>query len=129
MNASQVSLEVLYEDDVVLAVNKPAGLVVHPTYKNAAGTLLDVLRGCDPAARFFLAGRLDRLTSGVVIAVKSRDAYVLRSSGLGLEVDKDYLPSFTAASNLCAATSICDSVLTRTIAAAGPPPRREARRA
>ena len=66
MNASQASLEILYEDDVLLAVNKPAGLVVHPTYKNAAGTLLDVLRGGDPADRFFLAGRLDRLTSGVV---------------------------------------------------------------
>jgi len=76
MNASQVSLEVLYEDDVLLAVNKPAGLVVHPTYKNAAGTLLDTLRDGDPAARFFLAGRLDRLTSGVVVAVKSQDAYV-----------------------------------------------------
>jgi 23S rRNA pseudouridine1911/1915/1917 synthase len=76
MNASQVSLEVLYEDDVLLAVNKPAGLVVHPTYRNAAGTLLDTLRDADPAHRFFLAGRLDRLTSGVVIAVKSRDAYV-----------------------------------------------------
>jgi 23S rRNA pseudouridine1911/1915/1917 synthase len=76
MNASQAGLEVLYEDDVLVAVNKPAGLVVHPTYKNAAGTLLDMLRGCDPAARFFLAGRLDRLTSGVVIAAKSRDAYV-----------------------------------------------------
>jgi len=51
MNASQVSLEVLYEDDVLLAVNKPAGLVVHPTYKNAAGTLLDRLRDGDPASR------------------------------------------------------------------------------
>jgi 23S rRNA pseudouridine1911/1915/1917 synthase len=90
MNASQVSLEVLYEDDVVLAVNKPAGLVVHPTYKNAAGTLLDVLQGCDPAARFFLAGRLDRLTSGVVIAVKNRDAYVSIQRAWP-EVVKDYI--------------------------------------
>lgn len=90
MNASQVSLEVLYEDDVLVAVNKPAGLVVHPTYKNAAGTLLDTLRDRDPAARFFLAGRLDRLTSGVVIAVKSRDAYVSIQRAWP-EAVKDYL--------------------------------------
>jgi len=90
MNASQASLEVLYEDDVLLAVNKPAGLVVHPTYKNAAGTLLDALRGQDSAARFFLAGRLDRLTSGVVIAVKSQDAYVSIQRAWP-EAVKDYL--------------------------------------
>jgi 23S rRNA pseudouridine1911/1915/1917 synthase len=90
MNASQASLEVLYEDDVLLAVNKPAGLVVHPTYKNAAGTLLDMLRGGDPSTRFFLAGRLDRLTSGVVVAVKSQDAYVAIQRAWP-EAVKDYL--------------------------------------
>ena len=76
MNASQAGLEVLYEDDVLLAVNKPAGVVVHPTYRNAAGTLLDALRHREPATRFFLAGRLDRLTSGIVVAAKTREAYV-----------------------------------------------------
>src|SRR5262245_17356951 len=76
MNDPQESPEVLYEDDWLVAVNKPAGLVVHPTYKNVAGTLLDGLRARNPSARFFLVGRLDRLTSGVVIAVKSREAYI-----------------------------------------------------
>jgi 23S rRNA pseudouridine1911/1915/1917 synthase len=94
MNASQAGLEVLYEDDVLLAVNKPAGLVVHPTYKNPAGTLLDMLRGGerggDPSIRFFLAGRLDRLTSGVVVAVKSQDAYVAIQRAWS-EATKDYL--------------------------------------
>ena len=37
-------LEILFEDEWLVAVNKPAGLVVHPTYKNVSGTLLDELR-------------------------------------------------------------------------------------
>jgi 23S rRNA pseudouridine1911/1915/1917 synthase len=68
--------EILFEDEWLLAVDKPAGLVVHPTYKNVSGTLLDTLRDRDANSRFFLIGRLDRLTSGVVIAAKTRDAYV-----------------------------------------------------
>ena len=39
---------ILFEDEWLLAVDKPAGLVVHPTYKNDAGTLLDELRGQPP---------------------------------------------------------------------------------
>jgi 23S rRNA pseudouridine1911/1915/1917 synthase len=60
---------ILYEDESLIAIDKPAGLVVHPTYKNADGTLLDALRDVHPDAR--LAGRLDKLTSGVVIAAKN----------------------------------------------------------
>ncbi len=65
-----MELDVLYEDDALIAVNKPAGVVVHPTYKNVAGTLLDALRSSglgDPA----IVGRLDKHTSGIVIAAKS----------------------------------------------------------
>ena len=91
MNASQASSKSSYEDDVVLAVNKPAGLVVHPTYKNATGRCSTCCGGRDdPAARFFLAGRLDKLTSGVVIAAKSQDAYVPVQRGWP-EAVKDYL--------------------------------------
>jgi 23S rRNA pseudouridine1911/1915/1917 synthase len=68
--------EILFEDEWLLVVDKPAGLVVHPTYKNVSGTLLDMLRARDANSRFFLVGRLDRLTSGIVIAAKTRDAYV-----------------------------------------------------
>lgn len=63
-------VHILYEDAALIAVNKPAGVVVHPTYKNVAGTLLDALRSCgagDPA----VVGRLDKDTSGIVIAAKS----------------------------------------------------------
>jgi len=83
-------LEILFEDEWLLAVDKPAGLVVHPTYRNAAGTLLDTLRDRDANSRFFLAGRLDRLTSGVVIAVKTHDAYVALQRAWA-DAEKDYL--------------------------------------
>ena len=39
--AQAMALDVLFEDDDLLALNKPAGLVVHPSYKNAAGTLMN----------------------------------------------------------------------------------------
>jgi 23S rRNA pseudouridine1911/1915/1917 synthase len=89
-NAPQESLAVLYEDDSLLAIDKPAGVVVHPTYRNAAGTLLDALAAREPGARFFLAGRLDRMTSGVVIALKSRETYVAVQRAWP-EAEKDYL--------------------------------------
>src|SRR4051794_33902153 len=64
-------LEILFEDECLLAVNKPAGLVVHPAYRNADGTLLDELRTRDPRTRLSLVGRLDKLTSGIVVLAKS----------------------------------------------------------
>jgi 23S rRNA pseudouridine1911/1915/1917 synthase len=65
---------ILYEDDRMIAVNKPAGMVVHPTYRNTGGTLVDVLREWG-LARPSIVGRLDKLTSGVVIAAKDAEAH------------------------------------------------------
>ena len=64
-------LEILFEDESLLAVNKPAGLVVHPAYKNVDGTLLDQLRDRDPQATLSVVGRLDKLTSGIVVLAKT----------------------------------------------------------
>jgi len=82
--------EILFEDEWLLAVDKPAGLVVHPTYKNVSATLLDTLRDRDANSRFFLLGRLDRLTSGVVIAAKTHNAYVALQRTWP-DVEKEYL--------------------------------------
>jgi 23S rRNA pseudouridine1911/1915/1917 synthase len=68
-------LEILFEDEWLLAVDKPAGLVVHPTYKNVAGTLLDELRERRPGAALSVVGRLDKLTSGIVVIAKSAAAH------------------------------------------------------
>jgi 23S rRNA pseudouridine1911/1915/1917 synthase len=63
-------LTVLYEDDALLVLDKPAGCVVHPTYKNGSGTLLNAVlwryRDRDGVQPGILT-RLDKGTSGVVI--------------------------------------------------------------
>lgn len=76
MDAEDLALEVIYEDEHLLAINKPAGMVAHPTYRHPQGTLMNALlwhaRHWPANARPSLVGRLDRLTSGVVIVAKSR---------------------------------------------------------
>ena len=83
-------LEILFEDEWMLAIDKPAGLVVHPTYKNVAGTLLDALRARDANARLSVVGRLDKLTSGIVVLAKSADAHAALQN-LWPEADKEYI--------------------------------------
>ena len=68
---------VLYEDDDLLAVDKPAGMVVHPAYRHPDGTLFDVVAARQAARgepRPWLLHRLDRDTSGVVLLAKSERA-------------------------------------------------------
>jgi 23S rRNA pseudouridine1911/1915/1917 synthase len=83
-------LEILFEDEWLLAVNKPAGIVVHPAYRNLDGTLLDELRERDPHATLSVVGRLDKLTSGIVLLAKSAPTHAaLQRSWHAAE--KDYL--------------------------------------
>ena len=76
MCGEDVALAILYEDDYVIAVDKPAGLVVHPTFKHPTGTLMNALLGAARAwpagQRPSIVGRLDKQTSGVVLAAKTR---------------------------------------------------------
>jgi 23S rRNA pseudouridine1911/1915/1917 synthase len=65
-----VELRVLYEDDSLIALDKPAGMVVHPTYRNTSGTLLNgvLWRYRDrPEVQPGILTRLDKDTSGLVI--------------------------------------------------------------
>ncbi|MFN7982081.1 MAG: RluA family pseudouridine synthase [Vicinamibacterales bacterium] len=68
-------LECLYEDEDLLIVNKPAGVVSHPTFRHPEGSLLNVLlwyaRAWPESQRPSLVGRLDKLTSGLVVVAKS----------------------------------------------------------
>ena len=79
MRGEDVALDVLYEDDCCVAVAKPAGMVVHPTYRHPAGTLMNALvgraRAWPAGERPSIVGRLDKLTSGVVLAAKTREAH------------------------------------------------------
>lgn len=62
---------VVYEDDSLLAVNKPAGLPVHPTARYHKNTLIKVLERSRPGEFLSLGHRLDRETSGVMLISKS----------------------------------------------------------
>jgi len=68
---------VLYEDERLLAVDKPAGMVIHPAYRHPDGTLADAVFARQAARgeeRPWLLHRLDRDTSGVVLFAKSVEA-------------------------------------------------------
>ena len=62
---------VLYEDEHMLAVDKPAGLPVHPTARYHKNTLINVLKAERPGQFLSLGHRIDRETSGVLLVAKS----------------------------------------------------------
>ena len=73
-----IPLDIVYEDDDVVVVNKPAGLVVHPGYGNYTGTLVNALIhyfGNLPAQketnRPGLVHRIDKLTSGLMVVARN----------------------------------------------------------
>jgi 23S rRNA pseudouridine1911/1915/1917 synthase len=73
-----MALDVVFEDDYLMVINKPAGLVVHPAPGNWSGTLLNGLLGRDDAMRFLpragIVHRLDKDTSGLMVVAKTREA-------------------------------------------------------
>jgi 23S rRNA pseudouridine1911/1915/1917 synthase len=94
--AEAIPLEVLYEDGDLLAINKPAGLVVHPSYKNARGTLMNgvlaLAREWPAGSKPGLLGRLDKHTSGVVLITKRGQVHAALQRAMDARhVDKDYL--------------------------------------
>lgn len=86
-------IDIVFEDETLLAVNKPAGLLVHRS-KIAADEndcLVDRLRAC-VKSDLFLIHRLDRATSGVVLLAKSREvAGALGKQFMARNVEKRYL--------------------------------------
>ncbi len=96
MAAEDAGLDVILEDDHLIAIDKPAGLVVHPTYKHASGTLLNALLGrartWPSPQRPSLVSRLDKLTSGVVVVAKHATAHAaLQRAMAANDCEKDYL--------------------------------------
>lgn len=90
-----LDLAVIHEDEALMAVNKPPGLVVHPTYKNWSGTLLNgllwhVRARTDVLPRIIT--RLDKDTSGLVLVALTPEvqAQVQRDAAAG-RVTKEYL--------------------------------------
>lgn len=89
-------LAVLYEDEDILAVNKPAGLVVHPVGRHRHDTLLNALyeRYKDilpPEQEISLANRLDQYTSGLILVAKNTAAKrILQDQFENRRVSKEY---------------------------------------
>ena len=96
MAPEPVAIDVLYGDDVMLVVNKPAGVVVHPAHRNRTGTLMNALlwhaRQWPGGQRPSLVGRLDRLTSGLVVVARSAPAHTALQAAMASDTTvKDYL--------------------------------------
>ena len=73
-----IPLDVLYEDDAVIVINKPVGMVVHPGAGNPDGTLVNALLYRDPTVntmpRAGIVHRLDKDTSGVMVIARTLPA-------------------------------------------------------
>ena len=94
--AEDIPLDVLYEDEDVLVVNKPAGLVVHPGAGNPRGTLVNALLNFDARlaelARAGIVHRLDKDTSGLMVVARTLRAHSSLVEQLsGREVHRQYL--------------------------------------
>lgn len=77
-NAEEIPLDIVFEDDELLVINKPAGLVVHPAAGNWSGTLLNALLFYLPKLadipRCGIVHRLDKDTSGLLVVAKTLEA-------------------------------------------------------
>ncbi|NQX84532.1 MAG: RluA family pseudouridine synthase [Flavobacteriaceae bacterium] len=78
--AEDIPIDVVYEDDALLVVNKPAGMVVHPGHGNYSGTLINALiyhiknLPKNSNERPGLVHRIDKDTSGLLVVAKTEDA-------------------------------------------------------
>jgi len=86
---------VAYEDDDLLVVDKPAGVVVHPARGHASGTLVQALAGIaagGEADRPGIVHRLDRDTSGLLVVARSPEAHRrLKAAIQARDVTREYL--------------------------------------
>jgi len=95
----QIELRVLFEDSDLIAIDKPAGMVVHPGAGNPRGTLVNALlahcrdlAGIGGELRPGIVHRLDKDTSGVIVVAKNEPALVaLQAQFKRRDVEKTYL--------------------------------------
>jgi len=94
-----IPLDILFENDDLIVINKPAGMVVHPALGHASGTLVQAVLGYAPEIegvggikRPGLVHRLDQNTSGVIMLAKNDRAHqFLQGQFQARSVDKQYL--------------------------------------
>lgn len=99
LKAQEIPLEILYEDNDIIVVNKPKGMVVHPAVGNLEGTLVNAimaickesLSGIGGEIRPGIVHRLDKDTSGVIIIAKNDKSHIDLSNQIKQhEVEKVY---------------------------------------
>ena len=100
LKAQDIPFNVIYEDNDIIVINKPKGMVVHPANGNPDGTLVnavmnkckDSLSGIGGEIRPGIVHRLDKDTSGAIIVAKNDKAHIALSEQLkNHEVKKTYL--------------------------------------
>lgn len=94
--AESIDLKVVFEDDQILIINKPAGLVVHPGAGNPTGTLLNALLHHAPILRQLPRGgivhRLDKDTTGLMVVAKTLRAHTHLVAALQRrEIEREYV--------------------------------------
>ncbi|MBI2620320.1 MAG: RluA family pseudouridine synthase [Ignavibacteriales bacterium] len=93
-----IPLEILYEDDDLLIVNKPAGMVTHPAHANYSGTLVNALlhhvnslSTVNTEMRPGIVHRLDKDTTGLMVIAKNDSAHhILAKQFSGRTIRRDY---------------------------------------
>ena len=80
LSPEYIPVPIIFEDDLILVVDKPAGLIVHPGAGNPSGTLVNALlsrgiSGGDDPSRPGVVHRLDRDTSGLMVLARDEPAY------------------------------------------------------
>jgi len=99
LTGEDIPLDIIFENDDLIVVNKPAGMVVHPAAGHASGTLVNAVLGYDPdmegiggEERPGLVHRLDKETSGLIVLAKNERAHNWLQEQFRLrKVEKVYL--------------------------------------
>ena len=88
VEAENIPLDVVFEDEDIIVINKPSGMVVHPANGNESGTLVnallyhckDSLSGINGVIRPGIVHRIDKDTSGLLVVAKNDEAHLFLSS-------------------------------------------------
>lgn len=99
LKSQDIPLDIIYEDNDILVVNKPKGMVVHPAVGNLDGTLVnavmahckDNLSGIGGEVRPGIVHRLDKDTSGLIIVAKNDKAHIKLSEQIQNREVKKYI--------------------------------------
>lgn len=88
VEAENIPLDIVYEDEDIIVINKPSGMVVHPAPGNESGTLVNALlyhckeslSGINGVVRPGIVHRIDKDTSGLLVVAKNDESHVFLSS-------------------------------------------------